>query len=78
MLMAEGVKHIIITTDDPGKYRGVDAAGRVASCTATTSSTCRRSCATIDGVTVHIHDQQCAAEKRRDRKRGILPRPAFR
>ena len=32
----------------------------------------------MDGVTVHIHDQQCAAEKRRDRKRGILAPATFR
>ena len=42
------------------------------------SSTPKRSCASIDGVTVHIHDQQCAAEKRRDRKRGILAPATFR
>src|SRR6201995_3997229 len=34
--------------------------------------------AAIDGVTVLIHDQECATELRRKRKRGLVPEPAQR
>ena len=38
----------------------------------------QRELAAIDGVTVLIHDQECAAEKRRKRRRGKAAAPAQR
>ncbi|MEY2524517.1 MAG: indolepyruvate ferredoxin oxidoreductase [Ilumatobacteraceae bacterium] len=78
MLMAEGVKHITITTDDPAKYRGVDLPSGVDVVHRDAIVEAQEKLRVIDGVTVHIHDQQCAAEKRRDRKRGILAPATFR
>ncbi len=78
MLMAEGVKHITITTDDPAKYRGVDLPDGVDVMHRDVIVDAQEKLRAIDGVTVHIHDQQCAAEKRRDRKRGILAPATFR
>jgi indolepyruvate ferredoxin oxidoreductase len=78
MLMAEGVKHITITTDDPAKYRGVDLPSGVEVVHRDDIVDAQEKLRVIDGVTVHIHDQQCAAEKRRDRKRGILAPATFR
>ncbi len=78
MLMAEGVKHITITTDDPSKYRGVDLPGGVDVVHRDLIVGAQEKLRAMDGVTVHIHDQQCAAEKRRDRKRGILAPATFR
>jgi indolepyruvate ferredoxin oxidoreductase len=78
MLMAEGVKHITITTDDPAKYRGVNLPGGVDVVHRDAIVDAQEKLRAMDGVTVHIHDQQCAAEKRRDRKRGILAPATFR
>jgi indolepyruvate ferredoxin oxidoreductase len=78
MLMAEGVKHITITTDDPAKYRGVDLPSGVDVVHRDAIVDAQEKLRAMDGVTVHIHDQQCAAEKRRDRKRGILAPATFR
>jgi indolepyruvate ferredoxin oxidoreductase len=71
MLTAEGVKRVIVTTDEPEKYAGRKAGGaevwhRDQLVEAETLL------AKIEGVTVLINDQQCAAEKRRLRKRGKL------
>ncbi|MGI6873468.1 indolepyruvate ferredoxin oxidoreductase family protein [Amycolatopsis sp. 3B14] len=76
LLATEGVRRIVITTDDPGKYRGV-ALDPIASVRHRDDfAEAEAELAAVDGVTVLIHDDQCAAEERRLRKRGQLPTPA--
>ena len=77
-LMAEGVKEIIITTDDVEKYKGVSLTRGVTVRHRDSIIEAQEHLRRIKGITVLIHDQQCAAEKRRDRKRGLLAIPATR
>jgi len=70
-LDAEGVKKIIVTTDDPGRYPG----GRVGTAEVWHRDRlidAEKRLASLQGVTVLLHDQQCATETRRLRKRGKL------
>jgi indolepyruvate ferredoxin oxidoreductase len=78
-LDAEGVRRILVLTDEPEKYPG-DArwAKGVEVWHRDRLDEAQRLLRDIQGVTALIYDQRCAAEKRRLRKRGRLPDPALR
>jgi indolepyruvate ferredoxin oxidoreductase len=82
LLAAEGVRKTVVTTDDPaGLRRQLRASGNKHMADIRDRDDLigvQRELAAIDGVTVLIHDQECAAEKRRKRRRGKVAAPAQR
>ena len=78
-LEAEGVRKIVVLTDDLSKYRSdVRLAGNAGVRDRDDLPAVLRELEQISGVTAIIYDQQCAAEKRRLRSRGKLEEPALR
>jgi indolepyruvate ferredoxin oxidoreductase len=77
-LLAEGVSRVLVTSDEIDKYKGVRLAAGVEVWDRSRIVEAQEMLAKVSGVTVLIHDQQCAAEKRRDRKRGLVADPAMR
>jgi indolepyruvate ferredoxin oxidoreductase len=78
-LDAEGVKRILVLTDEPGKYpENVRWAPGVEVWHRDRLDEAQRTLRDMAAVTALIYDQRCAAEKRRLRKRGKLPDPAMR
>jgi indolepyruvate ferredoxin oxidoreductase len=77
-LIAEGAKEVIITTDDTAKYSGMTLPARTKVWHRDKILEAQEHLRTIPGITILIHDQQCAAEKRRERKRGTQATPDFR
>ena len=78
MLEAQGVARVLITTDDPGAYQSARLPRAAEVWDRTRIVEAQEVLAGIGGVTVLIHDQACAAELRRGRKRGRLEAPATR
>ncbi len=74
-LVAEGVKKLIIVTDQPEKYDGVALADGVTVHHRDELDALQRQFREIEGTTVIIYDQTCATEKRRRRKRGTMAIP---
>ena len=73
---AEGAKRVVVVTDEPDKYpsdiewpKGLTIHHR------DDLIAVQKELAEVEGVTVLIYDQTCAAEKRRRRKRHTFPDP---
>ncbi|KAF1050115.1 indolepyruvate ferredoxin oxidoreductase family protein [Xylophilus sp.] len=77
-LVSEGVKKLVIVSDDPHKYDGAPLAAGVAVHHRDALDGIQRAFREIEGTTVIIYDQTCATEKRRRRKRGTAVDPALR
>jgi len=76
---AEGVKTIVVVTDEPDKYgAGADFAPGVTVRHRDDLDAVQRELRETPGVSALVYDQTCAAEKRRRRKRGKFPDPAKR
>src|SRR3954469_23862423 len=78
LLELEGVKRIIVTAEDLGRYRGVRLADIAELRPREELLAAQEELAAVEGVTVLIHDQECAAELRRLRKRGKAAEPVER
>ena len=77
-VLAEGVKKLVVVTDQPDKYpQGFLPAGTPVYHRRDLQAV-QKDLSQIDGVTALIYDQTCAAEKRRRRKRGTFPDPVKR
>jgi indolepyruvate ferredoxin oxidoreductase len=78
-LAAEGVRQVVIVTDEPDKYPlGTEFPHGSTVRHRDELDTVQRELREIPGVTAIVYDQTCAAEKRRRRKRGRFPDPPQR
>ncbi|MFP5399273.1 MAG: indolepyruvate ferredoxin oxidoreductase family protein [Gammaproteobacteria bacterium] len=81
-LDAEGVKKIVVVTDEPAKYDDAGVKQRLAAGVTVRHrdelDAVQRELREVAGCTALIYDQTCATEKRRRRKRGTMADPAKR
>ncbi len=77
-LLAEGVERMAVVADDPKRYRRGSLPAGVPVRHRRDLESVQRELRAFRGVSVLVYDQMCAAERRRQRKRGKLPDPARR
>ena len=78
-MAAEGVKRIALVTEDLSRYTDRSHLPAIVSLHERKEmDAVQRELREIEGVSVLIYDQTCAAEKRRRRKKGDFPDPAKR
>ncbi|MGF7161062.1 indolepyruvate ferredoxin oxidoreductase [Rhodoligotrophos appendicifer] len=76
---SEGVKRVVIVSDEPDKYpSNVGFPPFTTIHHRSELDAVQKELMDVEGVTVLIYDQTCAAEKRRRRKRGTYPDPQKR
>ncbi|HVX20053.1 MAG TPA: indolepyruvate ferredoxin oxidoreductase family protein [Acidimicrobiales bacterium] len=74
-LAVEGVRKVVVTTPDPAAYRHVDLDPVAEVRHRDDLAAVQQELGAVGGVTVLVHDDRCAAEERRLRRRGVLPTP---
>ncbi len=74
-VLAEGARRIVVVTDEPDKYPADAGFSKATDIRHRDDlDAVQRQLREEPGLTVLIYDQTCAAEKRRRRKRGLMPR----
>ena len=78
-LQAEGVRKTVVLAEDPAKYKDLEELASNAELRSRDELTrTLGEMEKVPGVSVIIYDQECAAEKRRQRSRGAMVEPALR
>jgi indolepyruvate ferredoxin oxidoreductase len=77
LLQNEGVARVIVVSDDPDSRRA-ELPGDVEAWDRDRVIEAQETLRVIPGVTVMVYDQACAADLRRQRKRGLAPTPSYR
>jgi indolepyruvate ferredoxin oxidoreductase len=77
-LALEGVRQVVVTTEDMSRYEDVSLSPIASVRPREDMLAVQEELARVEGVTVLIHDQECAAENRRKRKRGKAVDPPTR
>ena len=72
-LAAEGVRRIIVCADEPRRHDKRAMAKNTVVWHRDRLDEAQRQLREVEGVTVLVYDQHCAADARRQRKRGTLP-----